>query len=81
MAAATVTGQFQNNVPGSKRQVGAASIVFANNGDTWVSGLKQIEVIMLTPTTGVAYGFTVDGGTVTLVAASGLTFRGMVQGY
>lgn len=81
MAEATVTGQFQNNVPGAKRQVGASSIVFAANGDTWTTGLKSVETINLTPTTNTAFGFTVSGGVLTLVAASGLTFRGSAEGY
>jgi hypothetical protein len=79
MAAATVTGLYQNNVPGAKRQVGASSIVFASGSDTWVTGLAVVEVIMLTPTTNIAPAFTVSGGTVTAVTAG--TYRGMVQGY
>ncbi len=81
MAAATVTNQKQNNVAGNRRQIIAQSIVFASNGDTWATGLKQIDSISLTPTTNTAYGFTVSGGTITLVAAGGLTFRGLVTGY
>lgn len=81
MAAATVTNTRQNNVSGNRRQVIATSIVFAANGDTWDTGLKDVETINLTPTTNTAFGFTVSGGTLTLVAASGLTFRGSVEGY
>lgn len=81
MAEATVTGVFQNNVPGAKRQVGASSIVFAANGDTWVTGLKAVETINLTPTENTAYGFTVLAGTITLVSGGALTFRGSVEGY
>ncbi len=81
MAAATVTNQTQNNVAGNRRQVTATSIVFASASDTWATGLKEVETIMLTPTTGTAFGFTVSGGTITLVAVGGLTFRGSVQGY
>lgn len=80
MAAATVTNRQQNTIAGDLVMIGADSIVFANNGDTWNSGLADIRSIALTPTTGVAFGFTVSGGTITLVAASGLTFRGAVIG-
>lgn len=81
MAAATVTLRRQNNVSGNRKQIFADSIVFANNGDTWVTGLARIDKIDMTPTTNVAFGFTVSGGTLTLAAASGLTFRGGVEGY
>lgn len=81
MAAATVTGAQRPHVFGDRKYIGANSIVFANTGDTWtVPGLKRIQAILLTPTTGVAFGFTVSGATVTLAAASGLTFRGGVIG-
>lgn len=81
MAAATVTGRQQNVVQGSLRRIGADSIVFANNADTWaVPGVKTIRQIDLTPTAGTAYGFTVAGNVITLVAAGGLTFRGGVLG-
>ncbi len=80
MAAATVTNRRQNNVVGARVQVVANSIVFAANGDTWDTGLNRVDTISLTPTTNVAFGFTVSGGTITLVAASGLTFRGSVTG-
>ena len=81
MPAATVTSVHQLSVQGDRRVVGANSIVFANNGDTWDSGLNVIEEVNLTPTTNTAFGFTVSGGVVTLVAAGGLTFRGNVKGY
>lgn len=80
MAAATVTGKRQNNVPGNRRQIIATSVVFAANSDTWNTGLKLVETISLTPTAGTAFGFTVSGGTITLVATGGLTFRGSVTG-
>lgn len=81
MPAATVTGRQQNVVVGSLRRVGADSIVFASNGDTWtVPGVKNIRQIDLTPTANTAYGFTVSGNVLTLVAATGLTFRGGVEG-
>lgn len=81
MPAATVTGRQQNVVMGSLRRIGASSIVFASNGDTWtIPGVKVIKQIMLTPTTNVAYGFTISGNVLTLVAASGLTFSGGVLG-
>ena len=81
MAAATVTGRRQNNISGNRREIFADSVVFASNGDTWNTGLKQINAICLQQTTNVAAGFTVSGGTITLIAASGLTFRGKVEGY
>jgi hypothetical protein len=80
MAAATVTGVQQEQVAGSYKYVGANSLVFANNSDVWVTGLKHIYSINLTPTTNASFGFTVSGGTITLVAAAGLTFRGGVFG-
>lgn len=81
MAAATVTGRRQNNVAGNRRVVYATSVVFAANGDTWETGLKQIDVIHLTPTENTAYGFTVSDGELTLVSGGALTFRGSVEGY
>lgn len=81
MAAATVTQKRQEQVFGGRRYVGASSIVFANNGDTWDTNLNSIDAILLTPTTNVAFGFTVSGGGIlTLVCATGLTFRGGVLG-
>lgn len=80
MPAATVTNPQQQSIQGDLASIGADSIVFANNGDTWDTGLKSIRSISLTPTTNVAFGFTVSGGVITLVAASGLTFRGEVRG-
>lgn len=81
MAAATVTGIRLNDVVGRLRAVFRSSVVFANNGDTWtVPGIKTIYSINLVPTTNVAFGFTISGNTITLVAASGLTFSGSVIG-
>ncbi len=81
MAAATVTGRRQNDVDGRLRRVSASSIVFANTGDTWtVPGIKIVYALNLTPTTNVAYGFTISGNVITLSAASGLTFGGGVLG-
>ena len=81
MAAATVTGAQQNNVVGARIYRGADSIVFASNGDTWDTGLNDIDAIWLTPTTEEAFGFTVSGGTLTLVNTNApVTFRGGVLG-
>lgn len=81
MAAATVTLRQQNQVFGGLRRVGAGSIVFASNGDTWtVPGIKSVRQIDLTPTAGTAYGFTVSGNVITLASAGGLTFMGGVIG-
>lgn len=80
MPAATVTLTHQRSVMGDVQAQGADSIVFANNGDTWTTNLKHIFAINLTPTTNTAFGFTVSGGVITLVAANGLTFRGEVIG-
>lgn len=81
MAAATVTGRQQNVVMGSLRRIGANSIAFANNGDTWtVPGLKVIKQIDLTATTNTAAGFTISGNTITLVSGGALTFMGGVLG-
>lgn len=83
MAAATVTGRRQNNVPGNRRQIIATSVVFATGGDTWATGLKFIETISLTPTTNIAPAFTVgtgsSAGTLTCVTAG--TYRGSVTGF
>lgn len=82
MAAATVTGVFRKHVLGDRFLYGASSVVFANNGDTWAVPLKTINLICMTPTTNVAFGFTTSYSaatgltTLTLVAASGLTFLG-----
>lgn len=80
MAAATVTNRQQNAVLGDLEYIGANSIAFAANGDTWDSGLNSIRAILLTPTTNTAFGFTVSGGTITLVSGGALTFRGGVLG-
>lgn len=81
MAAATVTGKQQEVVMGSLRRIGFNSIVFASNGDTWtVPGVKTIKQLDLTPTTGVAYGFTIAANVITLASAGGLTFGGGVLG-
>lgn len=77
MAAATVTNQRQNVVVGNRVMINADTVTFASNGDTWDTGLNSINAIQLTPTTEEAYGFTVSGGTITLVDASApITFRG-----
>ena len=81
MAVATVTNRRQNTVLGSRRQVVADSIVFANSGDTWtVPGIKRIETIDLTATTNTAYGFTVVGNVITMVGTGPLTFLGGASG-
>lgn len=81
MAAATVTGRRQNDVDGRLRRVSASSIVFANNGDTLtVPGIKSVYAIGLVPTTNTAFGFTISGNVITLVAAGGLTFAGGILG-
>ncbi len=78
MAAATVTGRRQNNISGNRRVVYATSVVFASGSDTWATGLQQVDVIHLTPTTNIAPAFTVSGGTITAVTAG--TYRGSVEG-
>ena len=81
MAAATITNQRQNNVMGHLVLVVADTITFAADGDTWDTGLNSVNALMLTPTTAEAFGFTVSGGTITLVDASApVTFRGGVLG-
>lgn len=80
MPAAVVTGSQQRSVLGDLNYVGANSIAFANNGDTWDTGLRYVEDISLTPTTNASFGFTVSGGVLTLVSAAGITFRGGVTG-
>lgn len=80
MADATITNEQQNSVMGDLIRIGADSIAFANNGDTWATPLGHIFEINLTPTTNTAFGFTISGGTITLVSAGALTFRGGVTG-
>lgn len=81
MAAATVTNQRQNVVMGSRVLVNADTITFTSDADTWDTGLNSVNVIMLTPTTEEDFGFTVSGGTLTLVCSSApITFRGGVLG-
>ncbi len=81
MAAATVTNRRQNNVAGHLVMILADAVAFAANGDTWDTGLNSINAIMLTPTTEEAFGFTVSGGTLTLVDANApVTFRGGALG-
>lgn len=81
MASATVTNRRQNTVLGSRRQVVADAIAFANNGDTWVvPGIKRVETIDLTPTTNASFGFTVSGATITLVSGGAVTFLGGASG-
>lgn len=81
MAAATVTNQRQNVVVGNRVMINADTITFASDGDTWDTGLNSVNAILLTPTTEEAYGFTVSGGTLTLVDANApITFRGGVLG-
>lgn len=80
MAVATLTNVHQRTVAGDLRYVGADTIVFANNSDTWNTGLKHVEAILLTNITNGAFGFTVSAGIITLVAAAGATFRGGVLG-
>lgn len=80
MAEATITSPHLRTVMGSVVAQGADSIVFAANSDTWTTSLRHIYAINLTPTTNTAFGFTVSGGVITLVAAGGLTFMGEVIG-
>ena len=77
MPAATVTGREQNAVFGNQRYVGATSIVFAANGDTWtIPGIRTVKSLMLTCTANTAFGFTVSSNVITLVSGGALTFRG-----
>ena len=80
MAEATITNRQQNSVLGDLVRVGADSIAFAANGDTWTTPLSTVYEINLTPTTNTAFGFTVSGGVITLVSGGALTFRGGVSG-
>lgn len=81
MAAATITNQRQNVVIGNRVLITADTITFAANADTWNTGLRSINALLLTSTTEEAYGFTISGGTITLVdAAAPITFRGGALG-
>ena len=81
MAAATLTNRRQNNVAGHLVMVLVDTITFTSDAHTWDTGLNSINAVMLTPTTAEAFGFTISGGTLTLVDSSApVTFRGGVLG-
>lgn len=65
MAAVTVTSR-RESVIGSQRMV-VAKLTLANN-QTWATGLKLIESILVTAPDANAIGATVSGGTVTFLA-------------
>ena len=79
MAAVTVANR-RSSVIGSKRMI-TADITIANNGDTWVTGLRRIEGISVDPTTAASAGMTRSGGTVTFVTGGALVTNAVVIGY
>jgi len=79
MPAVTVANR-RSSVIGSKRMV-TADITIANNGDTWVSGLKKVEAVSVDPTTAASAGATKSGGTITFVTGGALITSVIVVGY
>lgn len=71
MAAATENSR-EEFVAGNRVQV-VANLTFANNGDTYDTGLSSVDGFQFTPTTAAAAGMTESSGTVTLVAGAGLS--------
>lgn len=69
--ATTVTNR-KDSVIGNKRLV-TATVAITTNGDTWATGLKQIDTITLDPTTNASGGATASGGTITFAVGGALT--------
>ena len=81
MAAVTMTN-YRESYSSSKREI-TANIVCAATADTWVTGLGQIDVVLLTPTADVGDTYaTFSGGTVTFGYDGGgaATFNVFVRG-
>ncbi len=68
MAAATINTR-RDSVFGDRRII-LANIDTAASGDTWVTGLSQIDFVGFTPETAITHGATVSGGTVTFLSAA-----------
>lgn len=79
MPAVTVANR-RASVIGSKRMI-TADITIANNGDTWVTGLRRIEGMSSDPTTAASSGATKSGGTITFVTGGALVTSVIVVGY
>lgn len=60
------------------RHVLLASLTNVQDGYTWATGFSVINAIAFTPTTAVAWGATVSGGTITFKVAAG-TLAGLVR--
>ena len=79
MADATINSR-RDSVFGDRRAI-FADIDTAASGDTWVTGLKSIDFVGLTPPTAIAHGATVSGGTVTFLSAALTSALVMVVGH
>lgn len=78
-AVAETSGTRKESVFGNKRVV-VADLTSVGNGETWDSKLGVIDFAVFMPTTNVANGLTVSGGTVTFVNSSDLAGKIMVWG-
>jgi hypothetical protein len=79
MAAATIANKHEA-VFGNYR-VMFADVTIANNGDTWVTGMKKILAMSLDPTTNASVGATKSGGTITFASGGALTMSVFAIGY
>jgi hypothetical protein len=78
-AVAETAGTRKEWVAGNKRVV-VADLTSVGNTETWSSGLSVIDFAVFMPTTAVANGLTISGGTVTFANGSDLAGKIMVQG-
>jgi hypothetical protein len=79
MAAATIANR-REVVYGSHRIV-MADVTIANNGDTWVTGLKKVLAMSIDPTTNASAGGTKSGGTITFATGGALVMSVIAFGY
>ncbi len=78
MAAVTVTNRV-DTVFGDRRVI-MANIQVATTGDTWVTGLTNIDTVQATPSTAISSGVTFSGGTVTFAQAADALIKVLVIG-
>jgi hypothetical protein len=57
-----------------------ATLASVSNADTYATGLTTIDHVNMTPTTAVAVGCTISGGTITLANAGTIALSLMVYG-
>ncbi len=79
MAAITVNSR-RDVVFGNRRAI-LADIDTAASGDTWVTGLSQIDFVGFTPETAITHGATFSGGTVTFLSAAVTNASAFVVGH